>query len=120
MGPGSGRRLSGSAAVEQFEPSTRGVREHMSLTSDSESMGTPDLANTATAVLTISGMHCGSCVALIEETLAESPGVTAAAVDLTRALAEVTFDPSATAVEVLCAAVVREGYGAVPQGASES
>lgn len=119
-GPQVRRPLEGNAAVEQFEPSTRGVREHMSLTSDSESLGTPDLANAATALLTISGMHCGSCAALIEETLTESPGVTAATVDLTTALAEVTFDPSATAVEALCAAVIREGYGAVPQGGPES
>jgi Cu+-exporting ATPase len=92
----------------------------MSLTPDNESVNTPGSAKTATAVLALSGMHCGSCVALIEETLAESPGVTAAVVDLTTELAEVTFDPSATAVEDLCAAVIREGYGAVPQGSPES
>ena len=91
----------------------------MSLTSDSESLGTPGLVSPATAVLALSGMHCGSCAALIEETLSECPGVTRADVDLDSALAKVTFDPSATAVEGLCAAVVREGYGAVPQGTSE-
>jgi Cu+-exporting ATPase len=92
----------------------------MSLTPDNETLGTSGSANTATAVLALSGMHCASCVALIEETLAESPGVSAAFVDLEAELAEITFDPSATAVEALCAAVVREGYGAVPQGEPES
>jgi copper chaperone CopZ len=78
-----------------------------------KSMAVPGSA--ATAVLTLTGMHCGSCAALIEETLAECHGVTGAVVDLTRATASVTFDPSTIGVEDLCTAVTREGYGATPQ-----
>jgi P-type Cu+ transporter len=92
----------------------------MSLKPDTESLSTPGLATTTTAVLALSGMHCASCVALIEETLTESPGVTDAVVNLTTATAHVTFDPFATAVEDLCAAIAREGYGAAPQGEPES
>ena len=85
------------------------------MTDDDGSLIASGLVNAATAVLALSGMHCGSCVALIEETLTECPGVTEAVVDLTSATANVTFDPYATAVEDLCAAVIQEGYGAVPQ-----
>jgi copper chaperone CopZ len=60
-------------------------------------------------------MHCSSCAALIEETLALRDGVTGATVDLNSAIARVTFDPSRVAVEDLCAAVVDEGYEAAPQ-----
>jgi len=91
----------------------------MSLTPESVSLGAPGSANTVTVVIAVTGMHCGSCVALLEETLTECPGVTHAVVDLTSALANVAFDPSATAVEDLCAAVIREGYGATPQGTPE-
>ena len=93
--------------------------KHMSLTSDDESLGTPGLTDKATTVLALSGMHCASCVALVEETLAACPGVTHVNVDLDSALASITFDPSATAVDILCAAVIQEGYGAVPQGTPE-
>jgi Cu+-exporting ATPase len=91
----------------------------MSFTPDNGSLGTPGSVDSATVVLAITGMHCGSCVALIEEALTECPGVTYVGVDLTSAIANVTFDPSATAVGDLCAAVIREGYGAAPQGTPE-
>ena len=77
-------------------------------------------ATPSTAVLAITGMHCSSCAALIEETLALRDGVTSVTVDLTSELAQVTFDPSRVAVEDLCAAIVQEGYGAEPQSAPSS
>jgi len=66
------------------------------------------------AVLSVEGMHCGSCVALIEETLVEDLGVEAAEVDLQSGRATVTFDPARHSVDDLCAAVVAAGYEASP------
>ena len=69
----------------------------------------------ATVVLAIEGMHCGSCSALIEETLLEDLGVTAASVDLAAARATVTYDPAQHSVGDLCDAVAAAGYVAKAQ-----
>ncbi len=74
--------------------------------------------SSVTVELALTGMHCGSCVALIEEVLADQPGVTSAAVDLDTAAARVTFDGSALSVDELCSAVAGAGYGASPREAS--
>jgi len=66
--------------------------------------------------LSIEGMHCGSCVVLIEEALTEQSGVAAASVDLDRARAVVGFDPSVIGVDELRAAVEAVGYAAAPVG----
>ena len=66
--------------------------------------------------LAVEGMHCGSCVALIEETLAEQPGVHAATVDLGSARAVVSYDPERIDVETLTAAVADAGYVATRAG----
>lgn len=66
----------------------------------------------ARAVLAIDGMHCGSCSALIEETLVEDLGVASAQVDLDRGRATVVFDPSVHSVTDLCDAVAAAGYTA--------
>lgn len=68
----------------------------------------------AVAQLTVEGMHCGSCVALIEETLAEREGVRAASVDLDAARAVVQYDPSTLDVEEIRAAIAEAGYSASP------
>ena len=47
----------------------------------------------ATAEFEVTGMHCGSCVALITETLLERHGGTSATVDLDAARAGVGYDP---------------------------
>jgi copper chaperone CopZ len=69
-----------------------------------------------TVELSIEGMHCGSCVALVEEALTEQSGVAAASVDLDRARAVVGFDPSEIGVEELRAAIEAVGYAATPVG----
>ncbi len=46
-------------------------------------------------------MHCGSCVALVEESLAEQDGVDSASVDLDRERAVIGFDPSVVGVDEL-------------------
>jgi copper chaperone len=73
----------------------------------------PGSANTSTE-LAVEGMHCASCVLLIEETLADDPAIRSVHVDLDSARATVTFDPTATSVEAVCAMVEGLGYPAGP------
>jgi copper chaperone CopZ len=61
-------------------------------------------------------MHCGSCAALIEETLIEQEGVGAACVDLETARAVVDYDSSLVGVDELRAAIAVAGYSATPVG----
>jgi Cu+-exporting ATPase len=77
--------------------------------------GSPPPDPVTTVELEVTGMHCASCVALVEETLAEQRGVTRAAVDLPSGGARVDFDPSAVTVDELCAAVAGAGYAAAPR-----
>jgi copper chaperone CopZ len=70
----------------------------------------------ATAEFEVSGMHCGSCVALIEETLLEQAGVASASVDLDAARAVVGFDPQRVGADQLGALITDTGYPAVPVG----
>ena len=69
---------------------------------------------TATVVLQVVGMHCGSCTALVEETLVEDLGVVSAVAELRSGRATVTYDPSVHSVDDLCAAVLAAGYEARP------
>lgn len=65
-----------------------------------------------TARLALDGLWCASCAVLVEHVLRRSPGVLGAKVDPAGATAEVAYDPAATAVPDLAAAVARLGYGA--------
>ncbi len=69
---------------------------------------------TGSVELEVGGMHCASCVALIEETLSAAPGVRMVSVDLDAGRASVTFDPEALTVDDLCGVVVGVGYEAAP------
>ena len=66
--------------------------------------------------LSVSGMHCASCAALIEEVLSEQPGLMSAQVDLEAGTASVTFDDGVTDLSTVQAAIVELGYGASPVG----
>jgi Cu+-exporting ATPase len=75
----------------------------------------PDATPTPGSVdLVVTGMHCGSCVALIEESLSEREGVTSASVDLESGRAVVRFDPGVVSVDDLSAIVAEVGYSATP------
>ncbi len=75
-----------------------------------------DLAGLATAQLAVEGMHCESCVLLIEEVLAERPGVSSSSVDLESALATVAYDPSRLGLDDLRSTIEEAGYSATPVG----
>ena len=69
-------------------------------------------ASPVTIKLALTGIHCGSCVAFIEEVLMDQSGVARATVDLEAGTASVTFDPSGVSVDALCTLVSDAGYGA--------
>lgn len=64
------------------------------------------------AVLSVSGMHCASCVDTIETALKKIPGVADARVNFSAEKASVEFDPKQTGVEDLRQAIKKAGYGA--------
>lgn len=78
------------------------------------SSGTPSADQIAVAQFTVEGMHCGSCVSLIEEALTERDGVKAALVDLDSARAVVEYDPSALDGDDIRVAIDEAGYSATP------
>ena len=68
----------------------------------------------ATAELAVAGMHCGACVALIEESLQDQVGVVGASVDLDSGRAVVDYDPSLVGLDTLVTTVAEAGYSATP------
>ncbi len=62
--------------------------------------------------LNVTGMTCDNCARNIERKLSRTPGVKTARVDLAAATATVEFDPSATTVAALAAAIEKLGYQA--------
>ncbi len=77
-------------------------------------LSSDDRPGLATVRIALTGMHCGSCAALIEDILSDQPGVAAAVVGFEAAEALVTFDPAKVAVNDLCTPVADAGYGASP------
>jgi Cu+-exporting ATPase len=70
--------------------------------------------------LPLTGMHCASCAARIEKGLNETPGVVSAAVNFATSRATVRFDPTATDIEQLEAAVRSLGYDVLEVAAEET
>ncbi len=68
------------------------------------------------AELSVEGMHCDACVALIEETLGETEGVLTASVDLQTARAVVGYAPELIGVDAIRAIIADTGYTATPVG----
>ncbi len=61
----------------------------------------------------IKGMHCASCVRIIEQSLKETPGVTNAVVNLATNKATVTYNPEKATEHHIHAAVANVGYQAI-------
>ena len=64
------------------------------------------------AELAITGMSCAACVDRVEGSLARSPGVRSAGVNLATDRATVEYDPATTDIDALIKAVESAGYGA--------
>ncbi len=64
------------------------------------------------AELAVTGMSCAGCVDRVEASLARSPGVLKAGVNLATDRATIEYDPAATDVDALIKAVEDAGYGA--------
>jgi Cu+-exporting ATPase len=62
--------------------------------------------------LKVSGMHCASCVAVVEKALKKTDGVVSAGVNLSSEKAQVEFDEGKTDVAALISAVKNRGYAA--------
>ncbi|MGV1005094.1 MAG: heavy-metal-associated domain-containing protein [Candidatus Nanopelagicales bacterium] len=69
-----------------------------------------------TRTLDIAGMHCHSCAAIIDETVAEVPGVTEVRTSRPDNASVVTFDDSQVGLEKIIAAVAEVGYAAAARG----
>lgn len=69
-------------------------------------------AGTVAIRLKITGMHCTSCSALIEEALSDHTGVAHASASLDAEEAHVVFDPSTVTIDDLCAVIASAGYSA--------
>ena len=63
-----------------------------------------------TQVFTVTGMHCGSCGLLIDETLEELPGVSRAQTDVRRS--RTTIEGDHVAVEEVVTAIAALGFHA--------
>ncbi len=63
-----------------------------------------------TKTIPIKGMHCASCVRLIEGSLNKTPGVESAAVNLATEKATVIYDPEKVDDQAIAAAVASVGY----------
>src|SRR3989344_2401697 len=58
----------------------------------------------------IKGMHCASCVRIIEKSLTRLPGVSSAVVNLATEKATVSFDPNICKEDQIVSAVANVGY----------
>jgi copper chaperone len=66
-----------------------------------------------TVAMKVEGMTCGGCVASVTRVLKAVPGVQDANVTLTPGEAKVTYDPAATSLPALRAAVEGAGFDVV-------
>ena len=69
----------------------------------------------STQTLTISGMHCQSCVGRVEEALLRISGVAEVTVDLAENRAKVGYDSAKVTVDDLKASIEAEGYHIVDE-----
>jgi len=60
----------------------------------------------------VTGMSCGHCEKAVREAAAHVPGVSSVVVDLKGGRATVSFDPNATTLAAIAAAITEAGYEA--------
>lgn len=62
--------------------------------------------------MTIGGMHCQSCVTVIEKSLKRKPGVLDAVVNLTTQKASVSYDPNTISLDTIIKTIQSKGFTA--------
>ena len=77
------------------------------------------MAKTVRRHFPVKGMGCAACVARVENTLREQPGVEKASVSLASSLAQVDYDPHACTPEGLRKAVQAAGYDLIVEGTED-
>ncbi len=70
------------------------------------------------ASFAVGGMTCASCVAVIEKTLAKTPGVTSGVVNLATERLAATYDPAIITDDKIVEIVTKLGYTATPLAAA--
>src|SRR5437868_5665587 len=76
---------------------------------------TPSVAthsDTGRVVIDVTGMTCAACQARVQRTLAKTPGVVDASVNLMTANATVAYDPAVVSPDALVETIRGTGYGA--------
>ncbi|MGA9396636.1 MAG: heavy metal translocating P-type ATPase, partial [Anaerolineaceae bacterium] len=73
--------------------------------------GTPEAGVSVQTILPITGMTCANCVATVERSLKNQPGVESATVNLSSERATVAYDPQSTDLAALVTRVEHAGYG---------
>jgi len=68
------------------------------------------MSTSATLELNIQGMHCGSCALLIDDTLADLPGVVSSRTSHKDSRASITVDPTQVDQAQIHAAIHELGY----------
>lgn len=62
----------------------------------------------------VTGMHCGSCALLIDDVLADLPGVISSRTSVKNARATVDIEPARLDESAIVTAVAELGYRAIP------
>jgi Cu+-exporting ATPase len=75
-----------------------------------ETQAKPGTPSKNKAIINITGMHCSSCVATIEDALKKTPGVLNAKVNFASEKAYIEYEPSKTTLSKLHQAIARTGY----------
>lgn len=65
--------------------------------------------------LSVEGMHCASCILLIDEVLEDLDGVHRSTTNLRKRRTVVDFDPTACSPGAIVAAIAEAGYSASPE-----
>jgi Cu+-exporting ATPase len=108
-------RLAEPLIARQQRLNGTGKPEDEPLTSDrsvSLPVTTAPVAGTASCILSLGGLVCGTCVKAVQTALRDQPGVSHARTSLTLLRAYVTYDPSCVSPAQLIDAVRDAGYHA--------
>ncbi|HEX9092377.1 MAG TPA: heavy-metal-associated domain-containing protein [Coriobacteriia bacterium] len=69
------------------------------------------MAQSLSATIRTTGMHCQSCAMLIQMSVEDLPGIETVKVDAAAGTTDVTFDPDIVGVDKIAEAIKAAGYG---------